>query len=685
MNKLFKYMLVGSLALNSATYSIAANTNNKTTRVDQLPVLKQEAQHKDVTKRIVSRLTRSHYREFNLNEEFSEKIFDRYLDLLDYGKYLFVASDITGFEDKRSKLAAELKNGQIDTAYDLFNLALKKRFQRFQYALSLLEQPIAFDTKDEIDLDYDKTSWAKDEKELDTRWFKKVKYDALNLALTGKTQAEIKKTLTKRYETALKRLTQTSSEDAYQAFMNAFTREIDPHTSYLAPRSKKQFNSEMSLSLEGIGAVLKVEDEYATIASMVTGGPAAKSKQLAIGDRIVGVGQAGKEIEDVVGWRLDDTVELIRGPKGTKVLLEILPAGQKSKTHKITIVRDKIRLEDREVKSEVKTLNGKKVGVLTVPSFYMGLTDNTKVLLEKLQKQKVSSIVIDLRSNGGGSLSEAISLSGLFIESGPVVQIKNTFKNIQQYDDTDDVIFYKGPLVVLVDRYSASASEIFAAAMQDYGRAVIVGEPTFGKGTVQTHQPLSHVYDKLMHNDWAELGALQYTIQKFYRINGGSTQLKGVTPDILMPTAALQNEFGESFEDNALPWDSIRSAQYLKVGDISGVVTKLDKNHQTRISGNREYKYIQEDIDDIKKKKATRYIVSLNFAEREKENKEYDDIKLKRENERLISHGKKPIKKLSELPKDNKAPDPYLDEAVAIAVDLTQVYPQIKGKGPNDD
>ena len=455
--------------------------------------------------------------------------------------------------------------------------------------------------------------------------------------------------------------------------MNAFAHEIDPHTNYLSPRNTEQFNTEMSLSLEGIGAVLQqTEDDYTQINSMVAGGPAAKSKSLKVGDRIVGVGQPGKPMVDVIGWRLDDVVELIKGPKGSKVRLEILPAGKGTKTRTITLTRERIRLEDRAVKMSVKTVDGKKVGVLDIPGFYVGLTDDVKVQLQKLEKQNVSSVIIDLRSNGGGALTEAVSLSGLFIPSGPVVQVRDNNGKIREDADTDGVVYYKGPLVVLVDRFSASASEIFAAAMQDYDRALIVGEPTFGKGTVQQYRSVNRIYDQMLRPEWPELGSVQYTIQKFYRINGGSTQRKGVTPDIIMPTGLESIDTGESFEDNALPWDSIKAATYDKAGDVQKFDPVLLADHNQRIASNPEFQYIEQDIAHYKALKDRKNIVSLNYAQREKENKDDDATRLKRINERLKVAGKKPIKSLDDLPKDYQEPDPYLDETVKIALDLAQ-------------
>ncbi|MEG1655147.1 MAG: carboxy terminal-processing peptidase, partial [Hafnia sp.] len=533
MNKIFRVSAMALALFAGASFA----ADNVAYNINQLPQLRQEPQHATVSERVTSRFTRSHYRQFDLNDDFSKKIFARYLNMLDYNHNVLLASDVAQFKDRETTLDDELKSGQLDTAYALFNLAQKRRFERYEYALSLLKSPMTFDGNDTIDVDRSKSPWPTSTEELNKLWTAKVKYDELNLKLAGKDWPEIQKILTKRYQFAIKRLTQSKSEDVFQLFMNAFAHEIDPHTNYLSPRNTEQFNTEMSLSLEGIGAVLQqTEDDYTQINSMVAGGPAAKSKALKVGDRIVGVGQPGKPMVDVIGWRLDDVVELIKGPKGSKVRLEILPAGKGTKTRTITLTRERIRLEDRAVKMSVKTVDGKKVGVLDIPGFYVGLTDDVKVQLQKLEKQNVSSVIIDLRSNGGGALTEAVSLSGLFIPSGPVVQVRDNNGKIREDADSDGVVYYKGPLVVLVDRFSASASEIFAAAMQDYDRALIVGEPTFGKGTVQQYRSVNRIYDQMLRPEWPELGSVQYTIQKFYRINGGSTQRKGVTPDIIMPT-----------------------------------------------------------------------------------------------------------------------------------------------------
>ncbi|MGC0950928.1 carboxy terminal-processing peptidase [Pantoea agglomerans] len=668
MNTLFKVGLIAGLLLAGPTFG-AENI----TRADQIPQLHEDPQDPTVSERVTSRFTRSHYRQFDLDQNFSAKIFDRYLNMLDYSHNVLLASDVAQFASKKTTVGDELRSGKLDLFYDIYNLAQKRRFERYQYALTVLARPMNFSGNGTIDIDRAKAPWPKDQSELNALWDAKVKYDQLSLKLAGKDDNEIRDVLTKRYNFAIRRLAQSNGEDVFQLVMNAFAREIDPHTSYLSPRNTEQFNTEMSLSLEGIGAVLQMDDDYTVINSMVAGGPAAKSKAITVGDRIVGVGQPGKPMEDVIGWRLDDVVAKIKGPKGSKVRLEVLPAGKGTKTRTVTLTREKIRLEDRAVKLTIKNVGKQKVGVLDIPGFYVGLTDDVKVQLQKLQKQNVDSVVIDLRTNGGGALTEAVSLSGLFIPSGPVVQVRDNNGRIREDSDNDGVVYYKGPLVVLVDRFSASASEIFAAAMQDYGRAVIVGEPTFGKGTVQQYRSLNRIYDQMLRPEWPALGSVSYTIQKFYRINGGSTQRKGVTPDLLMPTGVEAAETGEKFEDNALPWDSIKAATYVKTGDVKPLVVQLTKQHADRIAQDREFQYIMKDIARYNALKDKRNIVSLNLAQREKENHEDDASRLERINARYQAEGKKPLKNLDELPKDYKEPDPYLDETVKIANDLAQL------------
>ncbi|NUF49962.1 carboxy terminal-processing peptidase [Gilliamella sp. ESL0250] len=677
MNKLLKGIIALSLVFGIVSQNVQAKPQAK----EQIPVLKQDEIHQVVAKRVTNFFTQSHYRNFALDGVFSAQIFDRYFKLLDGNKSIFIQGDVDKFRNRQEFLGQELIDGDLKTAYDIYNLFLLKRYNRYQYALEVLRRPMDFSANDEVDFNREEIAWPTSEAELNTYWDKRVKYDELSLSLSGKNEKQIREILTKRYKRVLKTIMQSNNEDAFQVFMNAFAREIDPHTSYLAPRKKRDFDSEMSLSFEGIGATLSQQDDYTVIMSFVTGGPAEKSKLLSVGDKIIGVGQSNSAVEDVIGWRLDDIVDKIRGPKGTVVKLEILPVGNNSKAKVIELTRDKIHFEDREAKLKIIDNQRGKVGVIEIPSFYMGLTEKVESLLSKANKENLQGLVIDLRDNGGGSLAEVITLTGLFIDSGPVVQVRDNLQKVITYDDKNKGIEYTGPLVVMINRYSASASEIFSAAMQDYGRALIVGETTYGKGTVQTSRNISYPVDARLHPNWPELGGAQYTIQKFYRINGGSTQLKGVEPDIEMNRVKYVDETGERFLDNALPWDKIPSANYLTLANIKPLLPDLEAKHLTRISKNPEFIYIDEDIKRFNDKKDRQYIVSLNKKKREAEQKTNDDRDLTRMNERLKKAGLPSITKLDDLPKDYKQPDAYLDESIEILLDFAAKYPKIESNG----
>lgn len=632
----------------------------------ELPVLSQESQHATASKRITNLFTRSHYKQFKLDAAFSAEIFDKYLEALDYSRNLFLASDIQRFEKYRKGFDKDLERGRLDPAYDMFNLSQQRRYERYEYALTLLDTPFDFTQKDEYLFDREGASWPKSEGELNELWRQRVKYDALSLKLSGKEWPEIKELLAKRYNNAIKRMSQTESEDVFQLFMNSFARAIEPHTSYLSPRNADRFNSEMNLSLEGIGAVLQAEDDFTVIRSLVPGGPAANSNQLKPDDKITGVGQADGKIVDVIGWRLDEVVDLIKGPKGSKVRLEIQRGkGATAKTEVIELVRDKVRLEDRAAKSKVVMAEGKKIGVLEIPSFYVNLHEDVIKELASLNKKKIDGLVVDLRGNGGGALTEASALTGLFITAGPVVQIRDHMGRVTVNGDDDGQVYYGGPMTVLIDRYSASASEIFAAAMQDYGRALIIGENSFGKGTVQQHRSLAKVYD--FYDE--PLGHVQYTIAKFYRIDGGSTQNKGVVPDIAFPTAIPHEETGESQEPNALPWDKIASASYQRVGNFTAQLPALKQAYEKRVASDPEFAYVEQDIAEYKREKDKKS-VSLNEAERRAEQEKQDALALVRTNERLKRMGKPQVKSLDELPSDYEAPDEFLKEAANITADL---------------
>ena len=658
-------LIAASLMLAASSQAIEA----KYTTTD-VPQLTSEPQHKTASQRIARRFEKSHYKAFELDDNFSKNVFDRYIETLDFNRLFFTAQDIQALEKWQYQIDDQLRQGNLTAAYDIYNHSVKQRVDRYTYALILLDDEIKFDQNESILIDRSEQPWAKNEAELNELWRKRVKNDALNLKLAGKTWPEIQTTLSKRYNNALRRLSQTKSEDVFQVYLNAFAREVDPHTSYLSPRNAEQFQSEMNLSLEGIGAVLQLEDDYTVIRSLVAGGPASKSKRLKEGDRIIGVGQDKKEVVDVIGWRLDDIVQLIKGPKGTKVNLEILPEGADAKSYMITLVRDKIRLEDMAVKSKIIEQGGKKVGVIEVPSFYVGLSEDAKKEIASLEKQGVDGLLVDLRNNGGGALSEASAFTGLFIEEGPVVQVRDTYGRVKVNNDSDKQISYQGPVTVLINRYSASASEIFAAALQDYGRAVILGEQSYGKGTVQQHRSLNHIYDLFEK----PLGHVQYTIQKFYRINGGSTQHLGVVPDISFPTAVLPEETGESVEDNALPWDSIQPVKYESSKQIKSLVPVLNQAHQTRIKSDPEFSFFI--IEDIHEYRATKddNEISLNQKQRVKEREDDEKKRLARLNERQKRNGQKSFKSLDDIPSDYEAPDAYLNEAAAITVHLAKLH-----------
>ncbi|WP_439241520.1 carboxy terminal-processing peptidase [Lonepinella sp. BR2474] len=656
-----------SVLLATLFFSGAINAVAPTLKASDIKLPQASEENTLATKRVTTRLTQSHYRKFQLDDAFSSKIFDRYVDLLDYSHNLFIQSDI---DDLRTKYATqlddELNEGKLDIAFAMYDLMTQRRYERYVYALSLLDNEPNLTSNDQIEIDRKKAPFAKSAEEANKLWEQRVKNDVIELKLKDKKWPEIKKTLTKRYNLAIRRLTQTKADDITQLYLNAFAREIDPHTSYLSPRAAKNFNESMNLSLEGIGATLRQEDDMTIIQSLVPGAPAARSKKLKAGDKIVGVGQAKGEIEDVVGWRLEDVVDKIKGKKGSQVRLEIEPEkGGKNKI--ITLIRDKVRIEDSAAKLTVEKVNGENVAVIKIPTFYIGLTADVRKLLADMKKKKATSLIIDLRENGGGALTEAVELSGLFISDGPVVQVRDAYNRIRVHEDPDNTQVYSGPLLVMINRYSASASEIFSAAMQDYNRGIIVGQNTFGKGTVQQSRSLNFVYDLSQE----PLGFIQYTIQKFYRIDGGSTQLKGVAADIKYPEIIDAKESGEEKEDNALPWDKIPAATYSEVDKARQAVDVLNEKHVQRIAKDPEFVALKEDLK-IRDERRERKFLSLNYQVRKAEHDKDDARRLKALNERFAREGKKALKNLDDLAKDYEAPDFFLKETEKMAVDFVK-------------
>lgn len=579
-------------------------------------------------------LSRYHYKKTALDDALSVKVFDQYLKSLDSEKLFFIQPDIDQFSSARTRLDDALKNEDLRIPFAIFNRYQQRAVERFTYARSLLVKGFDFKKNESYQFARDKQDWSKTEEEIQDVWRKRVKNDWLRLKLAGTEDDKILDLLDKRYDTALKRLGRVKSADAFQVYMNAFTMAIDPHTNYMGPRAAEDFNISMRLSLVGIGAELSELDEYTTVRKLVPGGPASLSGQLKVGDRIVGVAQ-GKEgaMTDVLGWRLDDTVALIRGAADSVVRLDLLPAdaGPDGQHKVVSFIRKKISLDEQAAKATVQSVTvgqvTHRVGVVTLASFYedfegrqkgvqdyKSATRDVRRLLNELKAKNVDSVLVDLRNNGGGSLSEAIELTGLFVGKGPVVQQRNARGEISVEVDSQADVVWGGPLGVLINRSSASASEIFAAAIQDYSRGLIIGGPSYGKGTVQNMFDL----DRAVKNDTPQFGELKMTIAQFFRINGGTTQLRGVTPDVLFPAVSDAQYFGESSYDNALPWLQIKAASYAPRGDLKSMLPVLTSLHETRVQKDKAFQYFKEDIAESRALRE-KNLISLNEADRRQE------------------------------------------------------------------
>ena len=648
-------------------------------------VLAPTEQESYVARRISDIIAREHYRRAPLDDHLSSLILDRYLDSIDGGRSYFYASDIAEFDRYRYELDDAIKSGDVDPAFVIFRRYQQRCRERMNYAVELLAKKPDFDVDESFDFDREKEPWPANAAEMNELWRKRVKNDALSLIIAGKQWPEVVDVLRKRYEHVAKRIDQSKPEDVFEAFMNAFVLSLDPHSNYFSPRNSEEYNIQMSLSYEGIGASLQLTDDYVTVIDIIPGGPAAVSGKLAANDRITAVGE-GKtgELVDVIGWRLDDVVQKIRGPGGTIVRLQLLPAGAApgSVQKVVEFTRNRVSLEAQASHKSMKTVerNGReiKVGVITVPSFYQdydasragakdyrSTTRDVQRLITELRKEGAEALIMDLRANGGGYLPEAESLTGLFIDRGPVVQLRDTTGHIEVDQDPDPAIFYSGPLVVLVDRFSASASEIFTGAIQDYGRGLVVGQQTYGKGTVQNSHPLNYT----IFGRKPELGQLNVTIGKYYRITGQSTQDRGVTPDLALPSLIDANEVGESTRDRALPWDHIEPAAFQVEGDLKPLIPELEKLHQERTANSADFRYLREDIAAVQAMRAQKSL-SLNLKTREAERKRQESQRLERENAWLTSHGQKPVTSLEEI-KDDPAAGILLEETSQIAADLS--------------
>ncbi len=637
---------------------------------DQWIDLQPLAEHPRTSVSVVEQLRRNHYLRKPIDDALSSAMFDKYLSMLDGNRSYFLASDIETFESLRFTLDDALKDSDLDPAFYIFNRYQQRLLERLNYSLLLIEQGLDqfdFTVEESLLIDRETATWPVDSRYQDDLWRRRVKAQVLSLYLNDKEPAEISEILTKRLRNQIKMANRNKSEDAFQLYMNAFASNFDPHTQYFSPRTSENFNINMSLSLEGIGAVLKNEDDATSIVRLVPAGPAAKSKAINPTDKIIAVGQGedGPMI-DIVGWRLDDVVELIRGPRGSKVQLEVISANAEDETSKrITIVRNTIKLEEQAAQAKIIEINQPqafgltpvsnnknetpmRIGVIEIPTFYVDFkaqqqgvedfrstTRDVRRLINQLREEGIEGLIIDLRSNGGGSLQEADSMTGLFVGPGPTVQVKAARRKANVYRSRINQVAWGGPLAVMVNRLSASASEIFAGAIQDYERGVVIGSQTFGKGTVQTLIPLNR-------------GQLKLTAAKFYRISGESTQHQGVTPDVTFPTLVDATQIGESTLDDAMPWDMIKPAAFTPIDGISANIVALRQRHEQRAENNPHFDYYQA-LRERSKENSQRQYLSLNEGTRRAEKSADEDWRLALENRLRVATNKLPAGNLEEL------------------------------------
>jgi len=663
-----------------------AQTPSTAASVDFAPT----ERHARVARLVSSMFERSHYRQAPVNDPVSSLVLDRYLEALDGSRSYFLASDVAEFERYRYQLDDAVTSGKLEPAFAIFNRFQVRNRERLKYALEVLENEPDFTLDESFQFDRREAPWASSRAELDELWRKRVKNDAISLMLTDKTWPEARDILRQRYQRAAKRSEQVTADDVFESFMNAFAHVFDPHSSYFSPRNSEEYRIQMSLSYEGIGASLQMIDDYVTVMEILPGGSAQQSGEIKATDRILAVGQGpGGELVDVVGWRLDDVVQLIRGPVGSEVRLMIQPGqaspGAAEKT--IVLPRAKITLEAQAAKKDLRTIQrgdqSLRIGVITVPSFYQdynaraagnddyrSTTRDVHRLIDEFKAEGgIDGLVLDLRENGGGHLTEAIGLVNLFVAKGPVVQLRETGGRVEVLESEEPAPAYDGPLTILVDRFSASASEIFAAAMQDYGRGVVIGQETYGKGTVQNLYPL----DRYALGQDPGYGQLTVTIGMYYRVTGDSTQNRGVQPDIRLPSAISAEEVGESSRDGALPWNRIRPARFKAEGSMSPLITDLQNRHEQRAASDPDYQHAVAEIAAIETMRSRRS-VSLNLETRKTERASLTENQLHRENERRAALGEDPLEDSTEI--DGNRPDAMLGEAAEITADLTQIEPR---------
>lgn len=635
-----------------------------------------------VAQEIVATLENVHYNKTPIDDRISTQAFDYYLDALDPSRSFFLQADIDQLSAYRNDFDDALRDGDTQVAYDIYNLYRERAETRIEKILAQVPDMVkGFDyTEDEtLNIDPDELQWAETDAQLDEYWRKRIKNRALTLKLNGESEEDIIAAIERRYSNQQRQIEQTNAIDVFQSFANSVTAALDPHTNYFAPRASEAFNINMSLSLEGIGAVLQMEDDYTKVVRLIPGGPAEAQNELAPNDRIIAVGQEGEPMIDVIGMRLDDVVDMIRGERGTDVILEIIPAKSNTQnSKKITITREKVKLEDQSAQKKIIEVErgGEtfKVGVIELPTFYSDFaaiqrgdrdykssTRDTKKLIEELQQEDITGLILDLRNNGGGSLQEANALTGLFIPSGPVVQIRDTSGRVSILGDQDRNVTYSGPMAVMVNRMSASASEIVAGALKDYGRAIVVGDQTFGKGTVQVLQEIDQ-------------GQLKITQAKFYRVSGDSTQHKGVLPDINFPSLIDTKSVGESALDNPLPWDQIHETRYPTYWNFNEYLDQLTELHDKRIEHEPNFIALEDQIRDAKEQSEHFKEISLNEVTREQQREANEAKDLARENTRRKALDLPTIDSVEDIEEPEE--DVYAHEAAEVLLDFISLYQQ---------
>ncbi|MCH9004964.1 MAG: carboxy terminal-processing peptidase [Proteobacteria bacterium] len=668
-----------------------SNTDGRTSTVEENKFLYPEQRHERIGELVAQFIQKSHYNQVAVDDELSSRVLDFYVESLDRNRMYLLAGDIEYFERYRYQLDDIVKSKPLDPVYEMFEVYQTRVRERLKFALAQLEVQPDFSSDAEYQFDRTEEPWAADSKILDAIWRDRVVNDALSLALEDEPWDKIQEILSKRYNGIIRRLDQVNNDDVFERFMNMFAHAVDPHSSYLSPRNADEYRIAMSLSYVGIGATLQTEDDFVRIVNIIRGGPADFDGKLKRDDRITAVSQGAEgEFVDVIGWRLDDVVDLIRGPKQSIVRLQIIPANAIPGSPKeiISLTRGAVKLEEQAAKSDIIKVprDGRvwSIGIIEVPGFYRdyraltsgdanytSVTKDVKRLIVELEDRGIDGLIIDMRGNGGGHLTEATALSGLFIDNGPIVQLRNsidiTRSPPQRLDDPDPVarVAYNGPLAVLVDRFSASASEIFAGAIQDYARGVIIGQRTFGKGTVQNLYSLDQYFRR---EDDKGFGQLTLTVGKYYRVTGESTQHRGVHPDIVLPSNIDAELVGESARENALPWDTVATTRFSAGLPLDNTIESLTANHVARSKDDPNLQY-QLDRIQAGKRIRNQKSVSLNIETRRSAKESELAQALKRENIRRIALHLAPLESLDDID-DEDFLDVQLDQAAKIVTDM---------------